>query len=190
MRRNAPFTAVMALAALSLATPLLEARTTPIHHRTVAQSSAPTPAPKKPSGKAAAKPKHHAPRKKHDASDDNVPPTVTRIHSRPDSRNPSTRKQPEAPVVHTTNAPTLPRPATSQDFVQAAGGAPITLSHSEPATDAPALDASPSQPASVISVIRPVRDRPSLPSIEDDAATPFYCPRSTIAAATWSFPSR
>ena len=148
MRRNAPFTAALALAALSLAAPSLEARTTPAHRRPVAQTQ--TPAPKKPSGKAAAKPRHHAPRKKRDTSDDSIPPTITRIHTQPGSRKPAGAKKPQAPAVHTTTAPTLPRPATSDDFVQAASGAPVTLSPSEPAPNSPAQDASPSQPVSVV----------------------------------------
>ena len=52
----------------------------------------------------------------------------------------------------------------------------MTLPQSEPAPDSPAQNASPSQAISVVSVIRPVMDRPALPPIEDDAATPVLLP--------------
>jgi hypothetical protein len=187
MRANAPIAAILALAALSLSSAPLEARsqkpaarphkTDTATHKAAAHSShkakvqAETPTKKHPKAKVAPKaqskaqpkPKHHARHHHQETVEDTVPPTITRIKAH--------------------------QKATSTDFLQAAGATPSPATtitapqHPEdPAPQHPENPApqqavkSPAKPISVVSAIRPSAERPSLPSVQEAAATPVILP--------------
>ena len=174
MRANAPITATLALAALSLSTARLYAHPTPPprktpHHIPIRDRCKKTPQKKTAPPAAKPKAKHH---KHREIIDDADLPTLVRIHN----RTPASPAKPAAP------APT--HKASSSDFLQAAAppaATPETSSVSlrpEPThASAPSTGkASVSKPVPVVSVVRPAPNTPALPSIEEQASTPVILP--------------
>ena len=177
MRANAPITAILALAALSLSSARLYAHPTPVLHKATVQSPSEISTkkhPKKKSTPPAAKPKAK-PHKHREPVDDTDLPALVRIHSR------ATPAKPAPPTKLIQPAPA--QKATSSDFLRAAApaGAPDpdtnTTTRPEPRTIlVPTHNASVSKPVPVVSVIRPTPNPPALPSVEEAAATPVILP--------------
>jgi hypothetical protein len=165
MRANAPITAILALAALSLSPATLLARPKHATHKaTPAHPAAKHPHRKSSTHPAAAsqlhKPKHHTHRQHSAEAPD--PATVNRVHS--------WVKNHPAPQGVATNP--LPHKATSDDFLKAATAAPTP--------DAPQPKTTPHPTASkqvpVISVIRTGRNNPKLEPVEDAATANTILP--------------
>jgi hypothetical protein len=178
MRVNAPITAALALAALTLSSATLYAHPTRVLHKTTTQSPSEIPAKhtKKKPAPHAAKPKAR-PHKHRESVDDTVPPTIVRIHTHPHA-NPA-----PLPIKPIQVKPG--QKATSSDFLQAAAPPPTADPESVATPEQPRLSSNTAastrrSPASksvpVVSLIRPVPDPPALPSIEEQASTPVILP--------------
>ena len=175
MRANAPITAILALAALSLSSTRLHAHPTPVLHKTNTQTPSEIAAKKHPKKKAAppaAKPKAKPHRKHREPVDDTDLPLLVRVHSHTPAKSTPKLIQPK---------PT--QKATASDFLRAAApaAAPDTEAHPEQPRrsahpTAPAQRSTASKPVPVVSVIRPTPKPPALPSVEEEAATPVILP--------------
>jgi hypothetical protein len=172
MRANAPITAILALAALSLSSTRLHAHPTPVLHKTNTQTPSEIAAKKHPKKKAAppaAKPKAKPHRKHREPVDDTDLPLLVRVHGHTTSAKPAPRLVEPKPT----------QKATASDFLRAAApsaATPDTDTDAHPRTAAPTQRASASKPVPVVSVIRPTPDTPALPSIDEEAATPVILP--------------
>jgi uncharacterized protein DUF5715 len=169
MRANAPITAILALAALSLSTTRLYAHPTPVLHKTPVQTPSEIAAKKHPRKKTAppaAKPKAKHHKHREPVVDDTDLPLLVRVHG---------HTTPAKPARSTKSIDPKPaQKATSSDFLRAATG-PAAIS--EPDTAASSTHAtSVSKPVPVVSVVRPTPHPPALPSIEEQAATPVILP--------------
>ncbi len=192
MRANAPITAILALAALSLSSTLLEARTKhpakahvathtkPKHalHKTLTQD--PAPAKKHPQAKAAPKPAPKAGAKSNTAPAPNLKPKPKpkRHHRAPQSVE-------DTVPATITRIGTAQHKATSSDFLHAAVPAKADATtinvpgHLEdPSSKSAIRDTvqAPAKQVGVVSVIRPTGNRPSLPPVDQVAATPVILP--------------
>ena len=168
MRANAPITAILALAALSLSTAQLHAHPTPVLHKTPVQSPSEIAAKKRSKKKPAppaAKPKskHH---KHSEPVDDTDLPLLVRVHGHTIPAKPA---HPAKPLDLKPG-----QKATSSDFLRAA--APPAATPEPDAAASPTRTASVSKPVPVVSVIRPTPKPPALPSIEEQATTPVILP--------------
>jgi Family of unknown function (DUF5715) len=162
MRANAPITAIMALAALSLSPAQLLARPKHATHKTTSSEPAKKHSHKKSAPQTATshtKPKH--PTRRQRSADAPDPVTTTRVHHRGVT-------QPAPSQIAATEAP---RKATSDDFLRAAR--PSAPSDT-PTVPAPKTGAAKQTP--VISVIRTTNDNPQLESVEEVASTPAILP--------------
>ena len=175
MRANAPITAILALAALSLSSTRLHAHPTPVLHKTATPSPSEIPAkkhPKKKPAPPAAKPKTKPHHKHREPVDDTDLPLLVRVH---------THTTPAKPAPKNLDEPKPTQKATASDFLRAAAAAePDTDTHPEQPHSSPHPAApqrsSVSKPTSVVSVIRPTPKPPALPSVEEEAATPVILP--------------
>jgi hypothetical protein len=185
MRVNAPLTAILALAAVSLSSTPLHARPTTrlpakprkthiqetvppqkhlqAHSQTHSQAhgkkhSGKTTPPAKSTAKPA--PKHH--RKHRETVDDNIPATITRIKAAPHATEPRTEPK------------TGPRKATSADFLHAA--TTDLVPQPESAQPEAVQPESVAKSVSVVGVIRPDTQHPALQPVEEEASTPVILP--------------
>jgi Family of unknown function (DUF5715) len=165
MRANAPITAILALAALSLSPAQLLARPKHPTHKTTAPT---TPAKNHPHNKSTApattthsKPKHRTRRQR--SADAPDPVTTTRVHHWVSTQ----------PAPSETVATQAPRKATSDDFLRAAGPSPTPNTQQTP-QPAPKMSAAKQTP--VVNVIRTTDDHPQLESVEDAASSPAILP--------------
>jgi hypothetical protein len=180
MRANAPITAILALAALSLSSTQLHAHPTPVLHKTATPSPSEIPTKKHPRKKPAppaAKPKAKPHRKHREPVDDTDLPLLVRVH---------THTTPAKPAPKNLDEPKPGQKATASDFLRAAAAPAATPdtdtdAHPEqprrtPHPVPPTQRSAASKPVPVVSVIRPTLKPPALPSVEEEAATPVILP--------------
>src|SRR5271156_1037297 len=105
MRANAPITAILALAALSLSSTRLHAHPTPVLHKTNTQSPSEIAArkhPKKKPAPPAAKPKAKPHRKHREPVDDTALPLLVRVHTHTTSAKPAPKLTEPKPAQKAT----------------------------------------------------------------------------------------
>ncbi len=200
MRANAPTSVILALAALSFLSAPLQARThkkTPAKaashstHKARVQADAPAKKHPKSKGKAQAKPAPKAHAKAHSKSrrhrqepvEDTSPATITRIGERKSDHQKATSSD----FLQAAGTPSSTEPLGNGGVATSGPAAIHAPAHPDDPAPKPATKAashsrsaghanSASQAVGVVSVIRPTEERPSLPSVQEAAATPVILP--------------
>ena len=213
MRSNVPIQAFLALAVLSfLPAPLLAkpAHPSPAHKTAVAESALKKRTHKKSTVEATASQTVHSSKHHTSKAHQSAPATVQEIRSSSRRSRSSVRHHNasinKAPTpendLETATSETLPRKATSADFLKAASGqTPAPEPSSEANLEAPHIDkalaiktppaesddapsphparakaVSPEKPVPVVNAVRKTTERPQLEPVETEAASPVILP--------------